>query len=164
MNKKLRYLWVTIILIIIDISIKIIIDNFCFEKVVMLNKWFGFKPYLNTTQLSIFNNELNLNVSLQALIILNIILIPIIPLTFKWLNIGNKYIKFVNTSEILLLSGAFCSLIDKIFWGGSLDFIYVRKLFICDLKDIYMFSSVCILIICFVLITFDGIENRKSKN
>lgn len=164
MNNKLRRLLVIVILIIIDIFIKIIIDNFYFDKVFMLNQWFGFKPYLNTTQLSIFNNELKLNVSLNVLIILNILLIPIIPLTIKWINIGNKYMKFVNASEILLLSGAFCSLIDKIFWGGSLDYIYVRKLFICDLKDIYMFSSVCILIICSGLITFDEIENRKRKN
>lgn len=124
MNNKFRHLLVTIILIIVDISIKIIIDNFCFEKVVMLNKWFGFKPYLNTTQLSIFNNELSLNVSLNALIILNIVLIPIIPLTSKWLNIGDKYKQYSNASEILLLSGAFCSLIDKIFWGGK-GYIYV---------------------------------------
>lgn len=164
MNNKLRRLLIIVILVIVDIFIKIIIDNFFFDKVIMLNKWFGFKPYLNTTQLSIFNNELNLNVSLQVLIILNILLIPIILLTFKWLNVGDKYKRISNASEILLLAGSICSLIDKIFWGGSLDYLYVRKLFIFDLKDIYLFSSLCVIIICFCVIKFDDIENGKNKN
>ena len=31
-----------------------------------------------------------------------------------------------------------CSLVDKLFYGGSLDFIGISDLFIADIKDIYI--------------------------
>ena len=41
-------------------------------------------------------------------------------------------------SFLFILSGAICSLIDKIFYGGSLDFIGISNLFIADIKDLYI--------------------------
>ena len=41
-------------------------------------------------------------------------------------------------SFLFILSGALCSLIDKIFYGGSLDFIGISNLFIADIKDMYI--------------------------
>ncbi len=37
-----------------------------------------------------------------------------------------------------IFSGAMCSLIDKIFWNGSLDYILVNGFFMFDLKDVYI--------------------------
>lgn len=42
------------------------------------------------------------------------------------------------------LSGCVCSLIDKIAWGGSLDFIQLPQLFTFDLKDCYISLAVMI--------------------
>ena len=39
---------------------------------------------------------------------------------------------------IFMFSGGLCSLIDKVFYGGSLDFIGIGDLFIADIKDIYI--------------------------
>ena len=39
---------------------------------------------------------------------------------------------------IFVSCGALCSLIDKVFYGGSLDFIGISNLFIADIKDIYI--------------------------
>ena len=39
---------------------------------------------------------------------------------------------------IFVFCGALCSLIDKVFYGGSLDFIGISNLFIADIKDIYI--------------------------
>ena len=39
---------------------------------------------------------------------------------------------------VFLFCGALCSLIDKVFYGGSLDFIGISNLFIADIKDIYI--------------------------
>ncbi len=39
---------------------------------------------------------------------------------------------------LFISTGALCSLIDKIFYGGSLDFIGISDLFIADIKDIYI--------------------------
>ena len=39
---------------------------------------------------------------------------------------------------IFISCGAICSLIDKVFYGGSLDFIGISNLFIADIKDLYI--------------------------
>ena len=39
---------------------------------------------------------------------------------------------------VFIFAGALCSFIDKVFYGGSLDFIGISDLFIADLKDIYI--------------------------
>ena len=39
---------------------------------------------------------------------------------------------------IFIFSGALCSLIDKLFYGGCLDFIGISDLFIEYFKDIYI--------------------------
>ena len=39
---------------------------------------------------------------------------------------------------LFIFAGALCSVIDKVFYGGSLDFIGISDLFIADLKDIYI--------------------------
>lgn len=57
---------------------------------------------------------------------------------------------------VLLLSGAFCSLIDKIFFGGSLDYILLFDWFIFDLKDCYISGAE-------VLFAFALIKNYKKN-
>ena len=56
----------------------------------------------------------------------------------------NYYRSKVDDANILFtvlfitgLAGSICSLVDKIFWGGSLDYIQLYNLFIFDLKDCY---------------------------
>jgi len=44
----------------------------------------------------------------------------------------------VNTAFAFIFAGALCSLIDKVFWNGSLDYIYVHGFFTFDLKDVYI--------------------------
>ena len=61
-----------------------------------------------------------------------------------------------------LFSGAFCSLIDKIFWDGSLDYILVKGFFTFDLKDVYLnvFNG---LLILSVLINNKILEQIDTK-
>ncbi len=40
--------------------------------------------------------------------------------------------------KISFMSGGLCSLIDKVFWDGSLDYILLRGFFVFDLKDCYI--------------------------
>lgn len=47
---------------------------------------------------------------------------------------------------VLGLSGGMCSLIDKLLWGGSLDFIQIPGLFTFDLKDCYLSISLIIFV------------------
>lgn len=48
------------------------------------------------------------------------------------------------------LSGGLCSLIDKCFWNGSLDYIMIKNLFIFDLKDIYIIIFEIIVVFCVI--------------
>lgn len=50
-----------------------------------------------------------------------------------------------------IFSGAMCSLIDKIFWNGSLDYILVNGFFTFDLKDVYINIFIGLLILSLLL-------------
>ena len=52
---------------------------------------------------------------------------------------------------LFIFSGSLCSLIDKIFYGGSLDFIGISNLFIADIKDIYINLGILFFIISIVI-------------
>ncbi len=67
--------------------------------------------------------------------------------------------KLVDPSMILYTSGAVCSLIDKIFWSGSLDYIlFFRQ--ISDLKDIYLLAGGVMIIVFMIR---QDIEDKKGK-
>ena len=81
------------------------------------------------------------------MIILNILaLIIFVELYRYYKSKGNKDI-FSDLTIIFIVAGASCSLIDKIFYGGSLDFIGISNLFIADFKDIYINLGILFLII-----------------
>lgn len=62
---------------------------------------------------------------------------------------------WVKIIMICGISGCLCSLIDKLFWGGSLDFLQIPTLFIFDLKD-------CYLTVAEVIFVAIGILNSKE--
>ncbi len=49
---------------------------------------------------------------------------------------------------VFIMACALFSLIDKVFYGGSLDFIGISNLFIADFKDIYINLSILFFILC----------------
>lgn len=124
-----------------DQLIKIIIYKNFMDLRFDLKKMVGFRPHLNTDQLSIFNNELELKMGLPILIILNIVILA--ALVVLYIYISKKYSEYPQLITIvdLLTAGCICSLIDKVFWGGSLDYILFLSQII-DLKDIYLFLGV----------------------
>jgi hypothetical protein len=62
--------------------------------------------------------------------------------------------KIINIAFIFAFATAFSALIGTFFWGGCLDYIYLKPLFVFDLKDLYM----NIFVILFLLHCF---KNRK---
>lgn len=126
------------ILMLIDQVTKFIIKSFFFNNYIEIIKGFlSFDPIINTDG-SWLNARFNFNVSFSLLIIVNAIaIILFIELYRYYLSKGNK--DFWGDMAFLFIStGALCSLIDKIFYGGSLDFIGISDLFIADIKDIYI--------------------------
>lgn len=127
-----------IILMLIDQVIKITIKFFFFNDYIEIIKGFlSFDPIINTDG-SWLNARLGLNVGFSILIILNALaIILFIELYRYYLSKGNKDY-WGDMSFLFISTGALCSLIDKVFYGGSLDFIGISNLFIADIKDIYI--------------------------
>lgn len=126
------------ILMIIDQGIKLVIKSFFFnEYFEIIPSFLSFDPIINT-QGSWLNARFNFGVNFSFLIIINILaLILFLELYRYYLYKGNKDF-WADLCFLFILAGAFCSLIDKVFYGGSLDFIGISDLFIADIKDIYI--------------------------
>ncbi|WP_066889014.1 signal peptidase II [Clostridium nigeriense] len=127
-----------LILMLIDQGIKIIIKLFFFNKYIEIIKGFlSFDPIINTDG-SWLNARFGLGVGFASLIILNIFAVILFIEVYRYyLYKGNKDF-WADMSFLFVTSGALCSLIDKVFYGGSLDFIGISDLFIADIKDIYI--------------------------
>lgn len=126
------------LLMVIDQGGKIIIKLFFFDKYLeIIPKFLAFNPIINT-QGSWLNARFGLGIQFPILIIINILAIILFFELYRYYNHkGNKDF-WSDMCFLFITSGALCSLIDKIFYGGSLDFIGISDLFIADIKDIYI--------------------------
>ncbi len=164
-NKSLKYLktvFMVSLFICIDQLIKVIIlNNYMNKKFYFINNMIGFEPIINT-KYSYINSLGNFGIGLTAHIIgvLIAILITIIIYFFKNETYGtNPFKEFIF---IFLFSGSFCSLIDKIIWGGSLDYILVEGFFTFDLKDVYITIFEVLIISC-VIFNYKGLRKFDEK-
>lgn len=135
------------ILVTIEQVIKIVINNnFLDKKFSILPPLLYFEPMFNRDY-SWFNSMFQLRIGKWIHISIVAIISILIYLFYKYLNkqIGTN--KIINIMYAFIFSGAICSLIDKIFWNGSLDYILVNGFFTFDLKDVYIniFSGLVIL-------------------
>lgn len=150
--------WVGVItLIIIEQVIKVVINsNFLYKTYPILAPFLYFEPMFNR-QYSWANAMLELGVSRWIHIALTAIMSILIYLFYQYLNKKSPTNKIINIMFVFLFSGAMCSLIDKIFWNGSLDYILVKGFFTFDLKDIYLNIFIVTLILSSLL------ENKVLK-
>ncbi|EES50000.1 MULTISPECIES: signal peptidase II [Clostridium] len=125
-------------LMIIDQGIKIFIKLFYFDAYIdIIPNLLSFNPIINTDG-SWLNARFGTNVSFPLLILFNIIALFVFVEIYRYaLYKGNKDF-WADMSFLFIFCGALCSLIDKLFYGGSLDFIGISNLFIADIKDIYI--------------------------
>lgn len=135
------------VLMIIDQGIKIIIKFFYFHKYVsILDGFISFNPIINTDG-SWLNARFGTGVSFPLLILLNFIALFIFIEIYRYSKFNGIKDIYSDLSILFIFSGALCSLIDKVFYGGSLDFIGVGDLFIADIKDIYINLGIFFLLI-----------------
>lgn len=148
-NKKT---WVNIFLLItIEQLIKIVINHdFLNKRFPIVPPLLYFQPMFNRDY-SWFNSMLQLNVSRWFHIVLVSIMLILIYLFYKYLNKQFGSNKSIDAMFIFLFSGAMCSLIDKFFWNGSLDYILVKGFFTFDLKDVYIDIFIGLMILSFIL-------------
>lgn len=148
-NKKM---WLGVfILIAIEQVIKIIINNNFLEKrFPILPPFLYFEPMFNRSY-SWFNSMLQLGVSKWIHIFIVVIMSIFIYLFYRYLNKELGTNKIINILFAFIFSGAMCSLIDKVFWDGSLDYILVNGFFTFDLKDVYINIFIILLILSIIL-------------
>lgn len=158
MNIKNKRIWMSIILLItIEQVIKIVINNnFLNRKVPILPPFLYFQPMFNRDY-SWINSMFQLNVGKWIHIVLVAIMLILIYLFYMYLNKQLMTNKIINFMFIFLFSGAMCSMMDKILWDGSLDYIFVNGFFTFDLKDVYIDIFIGLLIVSLVF------ENKVIK-
>ena len=137
-----------LLLIIIDSTSKIIINLLFMDTTFsVFNGYLAFRPFLNTSSMSIFNGLfIDLNVSLNKLILINLILLILMIPIYKYLRSINFKSLYLSSILVLIASACISSTIDRVFWKGSLDFLLISH-YIIDFKDIYIFLSIAISII-----------------
>lgn len=152
-------LWIFIFFMLIDQGIKIIIKLLFFKDYFeIIPNLLCFSPIINTNG-SWLNARFGTSVSFSLLILLNLIAVFLFIEIYRY-YLYNKHKSFwADMCFVFIFAGALCSLIDKIFYGGSLDFIGISNLFIADIKDIYINLG----ILFFIVTIFDS-GYLKSDN
>lgn len=142
--------------------IKVVIHfNLMGCKIRFLNNQLGFNPYLNKEQLPFFNNQLHPGINTSLLVILLVVTIVTWPYIYTYVQRKQFTNVYFEYGYILNLAGVLSALLDKIFFGGSLDYILIVTKII-DLKDIYLFSSVIFML--FYLLSYIKYNKVGQKN
>ena len=131
-------LFLFLFFLLIDQGIKLLIKLLWFNNdFPIIDNMLYLKPIINTDG-SWLNARFGTSVNFPILITINIFAIFIFIEVYRYyLHKGNKDF-WADMCFIFVSCGATCSLIDKIFYGGSLDFIGISNLFIADIKDLYI--------------------------
>lgn len=110
-----------------------------------------FNPKLNVN-LSYVGNFIDAFSNLYFMIFLNILVIFVLLSGYMLYKAKGK--QNALASNLIMtcgMAGSICSLIDKLFWGGSLDFLQIPGMFIFDLKDCYLTVAVVVFVIVSIL-------------
>lgn len=129
------------VLFLIDQLSKIIVSLIFINKRIssinLIPNYLSITPHINDEG-SFIASRFNLNAPFILFIILNFLILVFIFLIYRFKIYKKQLNSIKQLTFIFLFSGGLCSLIDKIFWGGSLDFLHIHNLFIADIKDIFI--------------------------
>lgn len=160
--KRLRDLACVAILVLADQIIKLYIYlNHMESNRDIIKGFLSFHPIFNRDY-SWINSVFQFGVGRIFHIILVFIIFIIIIICYDYIRARNHMTKVVWLAFMLIISSAICSIIDKIFWNGSLDYVYLEGFFIFDLKDVYS-SSFSVLMILLLIINYKKIKDINDK-
>lgn len=158
---KKKGVWLAIIMLIaIEQGIKAIINNVFLESnVPIFAPWLYFSPMFNRDY-SWFNSMLQLGVGKWVHVLVVLVILILAFLFYRSMNSRKTTTLLIDIAFAFLLAGGMCSLIDKVFWDGSLDYIQIKGYFTFDLKDVYINVFNGLLILMFLV---DYKRLRKGK-
>ena len=149
MKTKTVIAWI-IILFCIDQAIKIIIDRYFLDvNFEIIPHLFYFKSTFND-KFSYINGLLNLGMGFWVHIVLFCFAFLLLIAFYDFMKFASGNAKSIDIICIFGFAGAISSLFCTIFWGGCLDYIYLKPLFVFDLKDLYINCFVVLLLIYYI--------------
>jgi signal peptidase II len=151
-KKNFNNLLIVLLCVTIDQLIKFIIFiKFMDIKTDILGDYIVFYPIINPKLsygayfISCFNNPFFIGV-----IIILCMFAYITGYRFYCKQYAREKSKFIAKLIYTLgLSGMSCSIIDKVFWKGSLDYISIKYFFVFDIKDCYFSTSVILFLVLY---------------
>lgn len=160
MLKSKKHIWgLVAVLIMIDQGIKLIINSKYLEaNLPIIQPWVYFRPMFNRDY-SWLNSMFQLGIGKWIHIAVVVGMLVAVVLLYKHLYQASETSRLIDSAFIFIVSGATCSLLDKVFWDGSLDFIFIRGFFTFDLKDVYINVFIGLLLYM-VLINHKGIRDK----
>lgn len=162
MKKRTFFIW-TALLIIIEQGVKLIINSkYLDANEVIIDNFLYFNPLFNRDY-SWINSLFQLGVSKWIHIVMVTLIVVMVLLIYLYIDHRNQNSKIVSTAFSFLLAGGVCSWIDKLFWDGSLDYIYVKSQFTFDMKDVFINVFIGLIVIMF-LTDHQGIRSKESDH
>lgn len=160
MKKSLFFIF-TAALFIIEQGIKLIINqNYLEANDAIIDNFLYFNPMFNRDY-SWINSLFQLGVSKWLHVVMVLVIVIFVFLIYQFIDHKGYNTKTVSTAFAFLLAGGTCSLIDKIIWNGSLDYIYLQGHFTFDLKDVYINVFIGLVVLMFI---FDHQGIRKNES
>lgn len=147
--KKLNTI-IIFLLILLDQLVKLVIYHYFIGQQYEWINPLAFKPTLNDDY-SFANSLFQLKIGSEIHVIIIALALIMMISVYKYILSHNSSFKAVNLGFNLLISGSICSMIDKLFWGGSLDYICLKGYFIFDLKDFYITLAEIILVVLVIV-------------
>ena len=161
--KKKHFLFLTALLLIIEQSIKIFIySKHMDSNIPIVDNLLYLKPMFNRDY-SWINSLFSLGISKAAHIILVGGIVVLVSLIYAFIRHKKQDTPLISTAFAFIVAGGLCSFIDKIFWDGSLDYIYLVNYFTFDLKDVYVNVFIGLVILMFV-IDHQGFRSKDSDH
>lgn len=133
-------------LIGIDQGVKLLLYFSCYEELYLLpGEILGLYPVINE-HLSLAGNFFPFLRIPLLIICINLLAILFCMLGYRFQQFRfQRKSRWAELTYTLALSGCLCSLIDKIFWKGSLDYILCYETILFDLKDVYIILALILL-------------------
>ncbi|KAA6326939.1 hypothetical protein EZS27_024020 [termite gut metagenome] len=140
----------TIILIVIEQVIKFIISGYYRDiNFDIIPSLLEFKPTLNNNSFY-WLGILGIDVGRWVRLTTSIILLTVLCLFCFYIRTILKKEKIIDIGFMFGFAGIICSSCDNIFFGGSWDYVYLKPLFVFDLKDVYLNCFACLFLIGYV--------------
>lgn len=202
MKKYVKYLIVILCLILVDQGAKLIVANFYDSEIVKASNddrdsdimkvinTVHIHPVINDTEIQELKQEASeKSIDFKVLMFLNVVLSIILLIVYIFFMyvlyrvsskiMKNKHLKLMHSIMCLNIAAWMCSAVfDKIFWGGSLDFLCLAwgnvkkvgenyrlfpKHYIYDIKDFYLYIGLILLILYIIIMMVNYLKLSKDE-